>query len=152
MSARKWLLGTSAMAFVAILIHGNYKNNNARYGQKLTKQEIYQEAHRICEEKGGWVFEKKECEEKLTKANAFPPFSPRPIPEAEWDSQEQAWTCPSSEYERSRYYCTKENLISKQEFDRNTRVEACTGRSGKDQYSSGWYWAESLCKNDSNAF
>jgi hypothetical protein len=118
--------------------------------QPKSAEAIYEEVRSICEQRGGWTYDINQCEEKETMARSKP--KPKPIPEARWNAQEQVWLCPSSAYDTTSYRCTKETLLTKQEFDLNTKVEACTGRSGKEEESAGWYWAQRECRRNTNSF
>ena len=151
--SKRFLLVFGTTVTIGILgVLASIANNQAEtsVAQPKSADTIYEEVRAICEARGGWTYDITQCEEKETMARSNP--APKPIPEAKWNSQEQIWLCPSSAYDTSSYRCTKETLLTKEEFDMNTRVEACTGRSGKEENSPGWYWAQRECRQNTNIF
>ena len=118
--------------------------------QSKSSEEIWDEVRSLCADRGPWTIDITKCEENETKARVK--AQPAPIPDARWDSRYQQWSCPADYYAESYYPCSKGNVISKEEFDQNTRVTACVGRAGKNEGSSGESWAYAQCRANSNFF
>jgi hypothetical protein len=148
---KKTLLALSLLLVTGTALEISARSHAPKPSVQLKSPEaIFEEVRAICEERGGWTYDVTQCEEKETMARANP--SPKPMEDARWSSQQQVWLCPSSVYATTWYNCTKETLLTKQQFDLNTKVEACTGRSGKTEDSPGWYWAQRECRQNTNAF
>jgi len=148
---RYLVLAITACVGLAVTGCSSERTSNTPQPQR-SREEIYEQVSKKCEEKrdGLFTYGVEQCEIKETMAIAKP--EPKPISEATWSPQYQAWYCPTSAYDKTSYECTKSNLLTKKQFEYNTLVDACTGRANKTEDSPGWYWAERLCKKDTNAF
>jgi hypothetical protein len=145
-------LGLAVATSVGIAVTGCVTKSTTNTPQpQISSREIYELANKTCTEKGGWTYDINKCIEEETYTAAGSP--PKPEERAEWNDSDQKWVCPTSN-NTSKYYrdCSVGNIPSTAERALNKKIEDCTSRANKTEDSPGWYWAERLCKKNTNAF
>lgn len=73
---------------------------------------------------------------------------PQPQNATYYNDKEKQWYCGIGD----SHSIACPNGMSDKEVKKLEDEDACVGRSGKEEHTLGWSWANSLCEKDPNAF